>query len=334
MRRLAVLALLLAAPLSLAHADDKPWEKPKDGVLTEKQVDAYIDYTQKTLKRAKEDLLFIDQHKGETTAMLARTKESRDLEDKWLAASGLCSAELEWVKTEVQEIHTVLWLWNEKFKPDWDAQLKDANDKVAAAQKNKDAVAEAKKSGRRAMTDEEKADAKKAADEQVKAAEDALKDAKQATADAQKQLDEAKAAAKSADADSKADAEQAVKDKEEALKSAKEAEAEPAKNLEAARARAKDPTAPQTADEKADVERDNAEREKAAAEELAAAKSRRDEMQKVYSEFEQKSVKDVLAKHPAKNVEIVKARGKRIQELTDLALGALGGTPDKKEEKK
>jgi len=305
----ATLLIALAAPL---RADDKPWEKPKDGVFTEKQVDAWIDYSEKLIKAKDEALKAIDKAKNDPAAAIAVSKELEAKEKKLQEASGLRSEELAWVGDEAMKIHMVWQVWTQSLKPDLDAKLKDEDDKLAAAQKAKADVAAARKSGRRIMTPEEKADAKKAADDQVKSCEDALKDAKQATADAKAALDEAK----------KGDDQDAIKEKEEALKAAKEAEKEPAQNLDVAKKRQKDPDLPLTDDEKAENARDLSEREKNADEEIKTRQANRDQIAKSTREFQEKNVDPELKKHPAKNVEIVKARRERIQAVFE---GLLGG---------
>lgn len=310
------LALVFLAP-SLALAGDK-WEKPKDGVMTEKEVDAYTDAAEKIRKLAFEKLDWMQQHPADKAtdmkAYFDQIKDFDEREKKIREDSGLARPQFEWVGKETEEIFMLWWIWSTKLKPDLDASLKDANDKVAAAQKTADDIAAAKKSGKRIMTPEDKENAKKSAEEQVKPAEDALKDAKAATADAKKALDEAKQAAKNADADGKADAEQAVKDRQDGLKATQDAEAEAAKNLDIAKRRAKDPDVPATPDEKADNDRDLADREQRAKDELDNAKKGRDLMTGAVKEVDQKLEAD-LKKHPDKNVEIVKARRDRLKAL-------------------
>jgi hypothetical protein len=327
-RRLSV--VLVAFVAAAALAGDKRWEQPKDGVFTEKQVDAYLGSAEKLVK-FKDDLSkWLETHKDDTAGQVAKLRELDGETKKIKDSSGLDPDEYEWVSKEVNDIW-VVWHSYLLVKPEIDKKAKDADDKVAAAQKAKDDATAARKAGKRVMTPEEKADARKNAEESLKDAESGLKDAKQATADAKKALDDAKAALKAADGDGKADAEQAVKDRQEGLKGAQDAEAEAQKNVDTLKKRAKDPDAPTTPEEKADVERDLAEREQRATDELAAAQKEREAASQVTKMMNDQLLGE-LKKHPEKNVEIVKAREKRIEAMVT---GLLGGKPaEKKEEKK
>lgn len=335
MRRFVSLASLLAATVlvssAAAHAEDKPWEQPKDGVFTEKQVDTWIEYTTRYLKKVREVSKYLEAHKDDTKAIGQATLELEQYGPTLLKELNLQKAELEWIGKEAYEIHSVVWLWSSKVKPELDERVKEANEKVASGEKAKTEIAAAKKAGRRYMTPEEKAQAKASAEEQVKAAEEALKEARAATAEAQKALDESRAALKKASAEEKADLEQQEKDREEALRTVKENEAEPAKNLELAKKRQKDPDLPANAEEKAEVDTYNDDRDRANNEELASAKTTRDILTKTAKDYEETAVTGELKKHPAKNVEIVRARTAKIQANIE---GALTGAEPRKEEKK
>ncbi len=315
MRRLVAPILVLA--LSVAHAGD--WTKPKDGVMTEKQTDSFLDAWKKICKTAFEHLADIKAHEKDSAYLIASMKSFDESLEKIKKDSGLAKGEYEWVEKETTDIYAILWVYESHLKPQLDSAVKESGTKLADAQKARDEVAAARKSGKRIMTPDEKADAKKSADEQVAQCEGALKDAKQSTADAQKQLDEAKAALRSADADGKADAEQVVKDRQDGVKAAKDAEAEAQKNLEVARRRASAPDVPQTPEEKEQNDKDLADREQRATEELDQAKAGHEMITKTVKDANEKMAADI-AKYPAKNVALVRPRLEKIHKLFTSAL--------------
>jgi hypothetical protein len=258
-------------------------------------------------------------HEKDRAYLIARMKSFDEQIEKIKKDSGLAKAEYEWVEKQTMEIHATLWVYETNFKPEIDAAQKDADTKLADAQKARDEVAAARKSGKRVMTPDERADAKKSADDQVVQCEAALKDAKAATADAKKQLDEAKTVLKKADADGKADAEQAVKDREDGVKAAKEAEEEPQKNLDLAKRRASAPDVPQTPEEKEQNDKDLADREQRATEELDKAKTNHDMVTKTVKDAREKMDAEI-AKFPTKNVELVRPRLEKIHKIFTSAL--------------
>lgn len=227
MRRWPLLAALAVALPALAH----DWEKPKDGVLTEKQVDAYLDACKKEIKAGHDQLVWLEKHKDNSAELLAGTRDYDERVKKIHADSGLAEREYEWVGKEVNDIHAIWWVWSVHMKPDLESKLKEANENVAAAQKAKDEVARCKKTGRKPMTDDERKDA-----------------------------------------------------------------------------------------QKADLEKDLADREQRANEDLAAATKTRDVIVDMFTKYEKDNVDRELAKHPAKNVAIVKARRERIAHLMDCSV--------------
>src|SRR4051794_32398259 len=93
-------ALLLLVVSGTARADDKRWEPPKDGVLTEKQLDAWIDYTMKVSKLRTDLLKWIQNNKTDLAGATARSQEVEEQDKKLLKASGLHPDEVQWIATE------------------------------------------------------------------------------------------------------------------------------------------------------------------------------------------------------------------------------------------
>src|SRR6476620_11631197 len=86
--------VLLAVAASLALAGD--WTPPKDGVMTEKQVDAYIAGSEKSLDVRDAYLKWLGEHKDASTLQLGEQLKKFDADfEKAKRDTGLANGEWE-----------------------------------------------------------------------------------------------------------------------------------------------------------------------------------------------------------------------------------------------
>jgi chromosome segregation ATPase len=268
----AVLLAALAAPC--ARADEKPWEPPKDGVLTPKQADRYIEMVEKVADRRvayteagkKREPTMDDLHRME--AEVAAIEKS----------SGLVPEEREWVGKQFLDI-TVLDMQKKDFDEQVAPRRAEVDARCAAAEKELATVVAARKAGRRILNAEEREAAKGSAEAE-------LEGAKAALADAESRAKETPGP----------ESDQAVKDAQVALAAAKRYAA--------------DPDLPRSEDEKTALASELAQREEAARTELDEAKKEREEVRRQLAERDADWAKR-FAGYAPKTIELVRPREAR-----------------------
>jgi hypothetical protein len=322
--RAPLVALVAVLAVTPCFAEDKPWEEPKDGVLTPKELDAWIDTTGKLVDardRYLKDLADAEKKKLATLEVVGLLQRFEEETKKIRAASGLANEELDWVGKTTFDTHMTLDMAR-RAREDLDKREKELRDEADGYAKKRENAEKARKTGRRPMTEEQRAEAKKAAAEEIPPAEANLKSASDAVAEAKKALDAAKKELSEAkDDDAKASSEQAVAGAKDALAQAQATETEARSALERAKRKAKEPDVPQTPEEKEALDRDLvAETEQAKQDEAAARKACEDFgalRKQAYAGYE-----EALKKFPAKNKELVSAKREKIAALVARSLGA------------
>ena len=315
-RRFALALALVLAPSSLvwlaapALGDGPKWTEPKDGVVTEKQADAWLDgMTKESLIRAQsiKDVEAAGKRKASTDEILGIMKKSEtDVAAAWKTTGLDDKAEGNWIATQLNAAWTAL-LAERVLTAQFVGPLKDADAAVASAQKAHDDVLAAQKSGRRPMTPDEKTAATEQAKAELKDAETARADATVALTDAKKQLADAEAALKAADADSREQAQANVQSARDVFNAFQDTALEAARKVDQARRKAQDPDVPQTKEDKDSLAAELADREKATSDDLAQANKRRDAARAGQAQMLAAIAKEG-AKIPPKNLEIARAR--------------------------
>ena len=308
------------------------WQPPKDGVMTDKQVTAYIETFKEVLQNYKAAGKAIE---GTNNALVAG-RVLQGLDDKSgaaMARHGLAEPEFKWLAERVLEARGQLYLLEQLDKADADVaeRLKKSAAEQAAIKQKQATYEAATKAGRRVMTAEERAEATKSAksdqqtaEEEAKGHQDAAKEAADAAARAEAEAKAAESAMKSPPKELTGDDRQAFIEEQKNTaegaranaKVAREKEAEERKlqaeskaKAAAAAARAKDPDLPATDDERAEVKKQNEEMLASLRSDLQTA-GEADKQLKDAAEQVRKQAAETKGTPAAKNAAVLKPHAK------------------------
>jgi len=265
-RRFAAVAASSLIALAWSADARGEWEAPKDGVVTEKQFNAYVAAFKEYagyLRAAGKAM------EGSKTGIgsLAVLSQVDEKTKAILAKHGLTQEEFGWLGTQVWQAwgEAVMAEMLEKSEQDMVDQQKATDEKIAAQEKVVQQQEAAKKSGTRLLSDEQRQQAveqlkseREAALEEAKQYDEAARAKEDSVKEAQAEVDAAAKEAKDLEAEAKrppadvedkeafaeekraaaADAKERAKDGEARVAEAKQAQAEERKQAADARARA------------------------------------------------------------------------------------------------
>lgn len=319
------------------------WQEPKDGLLTEKQITAYIAATREIMQNLKAAGKAVDGTNNPVTAMQVY-KQTEGKMQAAIAKQGLAEAEYQWVAGKIWEARGSLYMTEIQTKAEKEIadRTKKSAEEIATLKQKVATYEQAAKSGRRVMTAEERNDAiksakedQKAADEEAKSQADAVKEATEAATKSDAEAKAADDAAKNPPKDLAGDDRQAfIEEKKQAAESARTAAKEAREKLAeenkalaeakakstAAAAKAANPDVPVTPEEKADVKKQTDEALAAAKAELQTAIDA-EKLLKESADQVRKQFADMQNQPGAKNAKVVQPHVKEFDEMLQSAGG-------------
>jgi hypothetical protein len=351
----ALLSALVLTSAPVARADDKEYEGPKDGSITEKQFEAYLNVTREWVATSQAASKAMEGSKTGFGALSVIAKTDEKFKAS-LAKYGVSESEYSWIGDKVWAAWGTAMMVDSlgtQGAADLQNQQKKMADELAAAKKQLGEAEAAQKAGTRILSKEERAQRVQSAKDQAQAARDEAKsyddqikqhqqEQKEANDEAAKQLkaaQEADSLAKNPPKDVAQDdresyindrkneaqsARDAAKEANDRMTEAKKNEDEAKKSQAEATAKATgfdkqaaNPEQPATDEEKQQLAKDNAD----AVERLKQQISSSEQAQQMLTEslaMNKKQVEEMKSKVPPKNLEILLKRHEEFEKALGM----------------